>query len=202
MRSTRASSHFVAALIFGGSMIGGALDAGATDPTADVSGIGRYRVERIGTTIAISQPRDRGIALTLLAGGLVVAGLGQAVRAGGRIGAGSAVLLLGLGIAAVGGVAMLAAERWRANETELVRERFGGRVERWPRTAIAEVVITRRVASAEDFKRARIRPWDVTVRGPDGRRLPVRFSVESEAAARSLAATLGAALRVEVRAPG
>lgn len=70
------------------------------------------------------------------------------------------------------------------------------------KTAIAEVEIARRAAPADDFERARIRPWDVTVRGSDGSRLPIRLSVESEADARSLAATLGAALRVEVRTRG
>jgi len=44
-----------------------------------------------------------------------------------------------------------------------------------------------------------MKTWDVTIRGSDGGRLPVRFAVESEAEARSLAATLGAALRVQVR---
>jgi hypothetical protein len=129
----------------------------------------------------------------------VLAGAGQAVRASGRAGVGTGVVLLGLGLAAVGGIAVLAAERWRANETELVRERWGGRTERWPRAEIAAVAIVRRAVSAEDFKRTGIRPWDVTVRGRDGHRLPVRFSVDSHADARALAAILGAALTVEVQ---
>ncbi len=190
---------FVAIVTVAALTIAGARDAGATEPTADATAIGRYRVERVGTTVAISRPRDRAIGGMLLAGGFVLAGVGFAVRRGGRTGAGSALMLLGLGLAAVGGAAVLAAERWRANETELVRERLGGRFERWPRTEIEGIAIARRAASADDFKRPQSRPWDVTIRGSDGGRLPVRFAVESAAEARSLAATLGAALGVKVR---
>jgi hypothetical protein len=189
----------VALLVVAGVSLGDPRDASATDPTTGATTIGRYHVERSGTAIEISRPRDRGLGWLLLAGGLVLAGAGQAVRASGRAGVGTGVVLLGLGLAAVGGIAVLAAERWRANETELVRERWGGRTERWPRAEIAAVAIVRRAVSAEDFKRTGIRPWDVTVRGRDGHRLPVRFSVDSHADARTLAAILGAALTVEVQ---
>ena len=196
MGSARASLCLVAVLT-----VGGALDARAAEPTAETTAIGPYRVERTGTAIAISRAGDRTVGLALLAGGLVVAGIGRGLRGSGRVGAGTAVLLLGLGIAAVGGVSVLATERWRANDAELARERPGGRVERWPRAAITAVEIHRRAASADDFKRARIRPWDVTVRSRAGGRLPARFSVSSEADARALARQIATALRIEVADP-
>ena len=193
------SAGMVALLVAGGVSLGDPRDASAAEPTSAATTIGRYHVERSGTAIAISRPRDRGLGWLVLAGGLAVAGAGQLVRASGRGGLGTGVVLLGLGLAAVGGIAALAAERWRANETELVRERFGGRTDRWPRAEITGVAIVRRAVSAEDFKRTGMRPWDVTIRGRDGQRLPVRFSVESDADARALAAILGAALSVEVQ---
>lgn len=196
MGSARASLCLVAVLT-----VGGALDACAAEPTVETTAIGPYRVERSGTAIEITRPGDRTIGLALLAGGLVVAGIGRGLRGSGRVGAGTAVLLLGLGIAAMGGIAVLATERWRANDTELVRERPGGRVERWPRAALTAVEIRRRAASAEDFKATRIRPWDVTLRSREGGRLPARFSVSSEADARALARQIATALRIEVVDP-
>lgn len=190
-----------AALCLGMALaLGGVLGASASESVAAATVIGRYRVERSGADIEIARPRDRGLGLLLVAGGLVLAGLGQGLRASGRRGAGTAALVLGLALAAVGAVAVLATERWRANGLELVRERLGGRVERWPQSAIERVEIARRVVSAEDFKRTGIRPWDVTVRGRDGSRLPAQFSLASEAEARALAQALAGALAVEVRA--
>jgi hypothetical protein len=191
-----------AALCFGALLaLGGAAEVHAMKPAPDGMSIGRYRIEPSGTALSISRPRDRSLALAALAGGLVVVGFGVGLRGTGRSGAGTGVLLLGLGLAGIGAVAWWASELWRVDEVELVRESFGGRVTRWPQTAIADVAIIRRARSVEDLKRTRIRPWDVTIRGPDGARLPVRFPVDSESDARALATILAQALAVPVREP-
>lgn len=94
----------------------------------------------------------------------------------------------------MGAMAAFGSTRVRASRVELVREGFGGRSERWPRAAIAGVEVARREPSAEDFKRAGARPWEVRLRAPGGGRLPVRFTLASEAEARALARVLADAL--------
>jgi hypothetical protein len=179
-----------------------ALGARAAEPAAaggEEARIGRFRVTRIGDGIEISRPRDRTLGLALAAGGGALALLGLGLVAAGTRGAGTGALVLGLGFAAVGGIAAFGSAVWRANRAELVRERIGGRVDRWPHEAIGAVELRQREASAEDFKRVTARPWDVRVRGPDGASLAGRFALESETEARALATALGGALGVPVR---
>jgi hypothetical protein len=167
--------------------------AGGAEPV-EGERIGRYRVTRTGDGVELASPRDRSLGLALAAGGAVALALGAGLSAAGRRGPGIALLLVGLGLAAIGTLAAFGTTRVRANRVELVREGFAGRIERWPRDAIAGVDVARRDPSAEDFKRAGTRPWDVRLRTPDGRLLPVRFAASSEAEARALARVLGEAL--------
>jgi len=165
----------------------------AADPTEGEQ-IGRYRVTRSGDGIEVAVPRDHGLGLALAAGGAALGALGAGLVAAGRRGAGIAALVVGVGLVAMGTLAAFGTTGVRASRAELVREGFGGREQRWPRDAIAAVEVARRGASAEDFKRASARPWDVRLRAADGRRLPVRFALGSEADARALAAALADAL--------
>lgn len=167
--------------------------AGAAEP-GEGDRIGRYRVTPADDGIEIAAPRDRAVGLPLAGGGAVLAALGVGLLSAGRRGGGGALLLLGLALAALGGFGAFGAPRVRASRAELVREGVLGRVERWPRDALAGVEVARRAASAEDFKRAGAQPWDVRVRGRDGALLPVRFALRSEADARALGRALAEAL--------
>lgn len=169
------------------------LAAAAADPVA-VERIGGHRVTQIGDGIEIETPRDRGLALSLLAGGAVLVALGAGLAATGRFGAGTGLLLLGLGVAGAGALGALGGTTVRATRAELVRTGLAGRSDRWPREAIAAVEVRRRAPSADDFKRPGTRPWDVRLRARDGGRLPVSFSFVSEADARALGVALAAAL--------
>lgn len=162
--------------------------------TVEGEQIGRYRVTRVGDAVELASPRDRSLGLALAAGGAAIAALGAGLVATGRRGPGLAALVAGIGLLAIGTLAAFGSARVRANRVELVRAGFGGRVERWPREAIAGLEVARRDPSAEDFKRAGARPWDVRLRTPEGRRLPVRFTLASEAEARALARVLAEAL--------
>jgi hypothetical protein len=190
MRTRRAALRIAVALL----ALGAPLALASAEPVEDGDQIGRYRVTRSGDGIELAAPRDRGLGLGLAVGGAALAALGATLVAAGRRGPGVAALVAGLGLAAVGAAGAFGTTRVRANRVELVREGFGGRAERWPRAAIAAVEVTRRAASAEDFKRPGTHPWDVRLLGPDGARLPVGFTLRSEADARSLARALAGAL--------
>lgn len=170
-----------------------AAGAAGAEPVEGES-IGRYRVTQIGDGVELSSPRDRGLGLALAAGGAVLAALGAGLAATGRRGPGVAALAAGIGLVAMGAMAAFGSTRVRASRVELVREGFGGRSERWPRAAIAGVEVARREPSAEDFKRVGARPWEVRLRAAGGGRLPVRFTLASEAEARALARVLADAL--------
>ena len=167
--------------------------AAAADP-AEGRAIGRYRVTQEGDGIAIAAPRDRRLGVSLAAGGAVLLALGAGLVAAGRRGAGAALALLGIGVAAVGASGALGSTTVRANPSELARTGAGGRIERWPREAIAAVEVRRRPASAADFKRAGAHPWDVRLRAREGGHLPVGLAAGSEAEARALGGALAAAL--------
>lgn len=156
--------------------------------------IGRHQVTRTSDGIEVAMPQDRRVGLALAGGGAVLAALGAGLVAAGRRGAGTAALLVGLGLAGLGAASALGATTVRASRTELVRAGAGGRSERWPAEAIAAVEVRRRAPSAEDFKRTGTRPWDVRLRAGDGGHLPVRFALTREADARALGAVLAETL--------
>lgn len=187
----RAALLLLAGLALAASLAGA--PPAAAEP-ADGVRIGRYRLERAGDAVAIALPADArvGRALALAGGALALVGVGLA--AGGRRGAGVGLLLLGLGIGAVGLLGAVGTTRVRASRAELVREGLGGRVERWSRDELAAVVVARRARSAEDQKRVGLPRWDVAVqtRGGDGE--AVRFALGSEGEARTLAVALANAL--------
>jgi hypothetical protein len=189
MRAARAALLLAAAL----AALAGPLAASAADP-AEGERIGGHRVTPIGDGIEIETPRDRGLALSLLAGGAVLVALGAGLAAAGRFGAGTGLLLLGLGVAGAGLLGVFGPATVRATRAELVRTGLAGRSERWPREAIAAVEVRRRAPSTDDFKRPGTRPWDVRVRAREGGHLPVRFALASEVDARALGRALAAAL--------
>jgi hypothetical protein len=160
--------------------------------------IGRYEVERAGDTLTVAVPHERDVARALLAAGLGLAALGALLRRG-RPGAGTMVVLAGLGLAGVGGVALAAGSRVRAGPAGLERDRLGGRVERWRPGEIEAVAVARRVPEAADVKSGSPpRRYDAHVLGRGGERL-VRFRLGSERDAQRLARELGSALGVPVR---
>jgi hypothetical protein len=196
LASRRAALGLVA-----GALLGAAGAAPAQEATAPgVTHIGRYEVVRGADALVVRLPRDTPIGLGLVAGGLALSALGAALLGSRRRTAGGLVLL-GLGVAGVGGVALVASASWTASRAELLRERSGRRVERWPREAIVAVEVVQRPREAPlDLKSGSPpRRWEVRVRGSDGERLPARFTFEMERDARALARALGAALGVDVR---
>jgi hypothetical protein len=173
---------------------GGPLAAAWAEPVAEGDRIGRYRVTRGGDGIELAVPGDGRVGWPVLAAGVAVFALGAVLAATGRVGIGIAAVLAGLALQAIGAAGLMGSATVRASRTELVREGFGGRTQRWPREAIAAVEVRRRAASAEDFKRPGTHPWDVELRARDGGRLPVRFTLRSEQEARRLARELAGAL--------
>ena len=170
-----------------------AAPAAAADP-ADAVRIGRYRLERTGDALAIASPGDARVGRALAVGGAVLLVAGVALATSGRRGLAIALALLGLGLAVAGALGAFGSTRVRASRTELVREGFGARTQRWPRDALATVEVVRRAPSAEDRKRVGLPRWDVRVRARSGERLAVRFTLGSEGEARALATALANAL--------
>jgi hypothetical protein len=175
-----------------------ALPAPSAEPAgAAVSRLGRYELVRRDDRLEIRTPRELRFAAALGGSGLLIAGLSFFVGAGGRRGGAIAMALLGAALAAVGGISLLGSSRWVASPVELVRERGGGRVDRWRHEEIQLVQVRRRPPSAEDLKTGRRRPSEVRVLRLDGSRL-ARFTLATERDARALARELAGVLRVEV----
>lgn len=179
----------------------GAPLAGTAAEPAEGEPIGRYRVTHVGDGVEISVPRDRGIGLVLAAGGALLGALGAGLVASGRRGAGLAGVVVGVGLVAMGALAAFGTMRVRATRAELVRERFAGPAQRWASSEVAAVDVTRRAPSADEFKRVGPHAWDVRLRASDGRLLPMRFTLGSEAEANALARVLSEALGLPA-APG
>lgn len=167
---------------------------GAAAEPAETMRIGGHQVTRTEDGIEVALPSDRRVGLLLAGGGAVLVALGVGLVAAGRRGAGTALLLVGLGFAGLGAASALGATTVRASRVELVRQAVGGRSERWPREAIAAVEVRRRRPSAEDLKRPGARPWLVRLRAREGGYLPVRFTLVGEADARALGEALAGAL--------
>jgi hypothetical protein len=177
----------------------GALAAAAAEPaTSGVTRLGRYELVHRGELLEIRTPRESRLAVVIGGSGFLLAGLALFVGAAGRRGSAIALAVVGVGLAAAGGAALLRSSRWLASPVELVRERGGGRIERWRHAEIALVEVRRRPRGVEDMKETRLRPTEVRVRRQDGSRI-VRFKLDAERDARALARELAGALRVEVR---
>jgi len=177
----------------------GGARAGARVEIGQTARIGRYQLTGTADGLEVHVPGDSRLGSALAAGGLLIGGIGLFAGLHGRFGAAAAMIVIGIGIAAVGGTALLGSTSWRASPVLLLRERADGGVDQWPHEAIGWVAISRAVPSAFDFKRTGVRPWEVRVRGPEGTPLPTRFTLESEGDARALARSLAAALDVPLR---
>lgn len=189
----RAALLVLAGLAFAAPLA--AAPTAAAEP-ADGVRIGRYRLERAGDALAIASPGDARVGRAIAAAGGVLLLAGVALAASGRRGLAIALVLLGLGVAALGLLGAVGTTRVRASRAELVREGLGVRAERWPREALAAVEVVRRAPSAEDQKRVGLPRWDVRVRARSGERLAVRFTLGSESEARTLADALANALEL------
>jgi hypothetical protein len=179
-------------------LLAGAFVSAAAEPAATPARIGRYELARRGEVLDVRAPRELRLGAVLAGSGLLLAALALFAGAAGRKGAAIGIAVLGVGLAAVGGSALLGSTHWRASPRELVRERSGGRVERWARAEIAAIEVRRRGRSVRDLKETRVRPFEVRLRRSDGSSLPTRFTLESESDARALARELASALEVEV----
>jgi hypothetical protein len=190
----RAAALAVAAWL----LLGGGFAPSAAEPAATPARIGRYELARRGDVLDVRAPRELRLGAVLAGSGLLLAALALFTGTAGRKGVATGMAVLGIGLAAVGGSALLGSTRWQAGPRELVRERSGGRVDRWRREEIADIEVRRRSRSARDLKETRLRPFEVRPRRPGGSPLPTRFTLESEADARALARELASALGVEV----
>jgi hypothetical protein len=168
--------------------------AAAAEPGEDGVRIGRYRLTRAGDAVEIALPADGRVGRVIGIGGVALALVGAGLVASRRVGLGGGLVVLGLGIAALGALGVFGTTTVRASRAELVREGLGGRSERWPRATLEAIEVARRAPSAEDQKRVGMPRWDVRVRGQGGAPLPVRFTLGSEAEARTLAVALANAL--------
>lgn len=140
--------------------------------------IGTYRIE----------PTPAGFVIRAQEGGLVakgIFGLGLALAGLGALGRKLPLILLGLGLAGVGGVAL----RFGGATWEATRDGLRGAAE-VSRSQIQSLEIARARPIGSDIKpQARPRLWELRVRAPDGSSA-ARFAFEQEGEARALAAEL------------
>jgi hypothetical protein len=152
-----------------------ALPAQAEPPTR----IGTYRIEPTPVGFVIRAQEGGLVAKGIVGFGLAVAALG--LLAGRRL----PLILLGLGIAGVGGVALLfGGAKWEASRDGLRGAAQGSRAQ------IQSLEIARARPIGSDIKpQARPRLWELRVRGADGTSL-ARFAFEQQPEAQALGAEL------------
>lgn len=157
--------------------------------------IGPYTVERSGDAIAVRAGDGDRIALALVAAGLVIAAVG-ALRKRQR----APWLLLGAGLAIVGGVARIeGGAAWTVTREGVAEARRFRPVHTVSRAGIEAIEIAARRPTGADAKAATPpRLVEVRVRERDGAS-PLRFAFEREDDAQRFAALLAETLGVAKR---
>lgn len=159
--------------------------------------IGPYTIDSSPAGIEVHARDDGRAGSVLLAAGLGLALIG-ALRARNasneRRNFALARVVMGLGLAGMGGFAMLgSAKTWTASRDGIIERTRGGMEARSERAQIEAVTITRRRDTGADQKNeAGSRPWIVQAGS-------AVFSVASESDAQQLATALARAIGVEVR---